>query len=337
MKRILWILISLSIGMSVCSCGLGTRESADNTTNAADTEIRLQQTQSWGSSEMEATEQKEYSEMTETELRSALSSFSDKSDALNNKAECYRELIALDVATSEDYLAYANVCKELGMEAEAATLMEDRYVLFPSEDSLKELSEWVTYIDTCPAWAEKLNNDEDILALLKEVTESENWLDEYGWSLKNILRRTMFSSEEETVEINASSSLNRIVIEVASGESVYFSITSNAITCCEKKTTDNRYDFSMSVDSGDEGLTECKGTIKDGYVVGDFEITLSGKKYLGSFDENGKAMSEQIKGVSGVIYAYTADGKEYIYQEGGDIDEFRITEEYLGIPAFSLE
>lgn len=283
---------------------------------------------------------------TQEELRQAIGQLGSGEEALDFKRKYYEELLAMDVFEEADYVALAQVYGELGQQDLQREMLSKVLRLYPSREYAKQLSDIVVRADSSDsemaaiaAQIMEALGQQDGLAL-RELTGQETWRVSLQGNMTGVMTRTHYQEGEDVLQIVADGGYTQIMWLGAGGRLCFYEADEAGSLWGETVLQDGGYTGAVTVaySDGEGNLTRsCNGTLKEGVCVDQISITYQGTTYTGKLNADGTTAEEQYQKVTaagGVVYAYTADKRAYLYQENAKPESFRMDATYLGIPEY---
>lgn len=284
---------------------------------------------------------------TEEELRHAIGQAGDDKEGLDLKRKYYELLLAMDVFTEADYTALAQVYAGQGEWALQREMLSKVLRLYPSREYAEQLGAIVIQAD---------NTDEKISALagrireafelhsggaMRELTALEEWRSVLLGEMPGIGSRIRYCEGEDVLQIAADGAYTEITWKSGDGRFYFYRGDETGTVLGEAYLTDGAYQGEASVIYSDpEGnAVRTYNTVLDNNICTErIVISHDGKEYTGKLNSDGTTAEEQYKKVEeagGVVYAYSGDGKSYLYQENATLETFRMDAAYLGFPEYA--
>lgn len=281
--------------------------------------------------------------VTEEDFRDALANESDD----KKKLEIYDEFFAGYRLTEDEYKEYAALCEKTGDAVKQREVLYKLYTIDPTEEHgqlLSEMTYSITGKDDDKAasllenMVEELKNcgDDDFSPDgLKSIIGSDDWKRSFYLDNGTFTSHTGYKDDKISASVASDMLATRAVI--TEGDVKYlcdisFESESFGHVGLKDGVPEGEYCYRLIENGVDIVLVN--GYYKEGHYVNQFEMTVGGIKYKGSFDEKGKTKETQPEGFSGVVYAYTEDGSKYLYAEDTTVDEFVADAKKLGLEGF---
>lgn len=281
---------------------------------------------------------------TEEELRQAIAD--SGADEAKLKREYYEQLLGMDVFGEADYVALAQIYADLGEKSLQRDILSKVLRLYPSREYARQVSAIVVeetgenqeMAGLAQGIMEALGQKD--MAALRELTAQEDWRRLLQDGMLGIETRTRYRQGEDVLQIAADGARAEITWQGAEGRFCFYQGDETGAILGEAVLKDGVYSGAASVVYSDgEGniLRSYSGTLQEGICVDQISIEYQGVTYQGKLNADGTSAEEQYKKVAeagGVVYAYSADGKSYLYQENAAVETFRMDAAYLGLPEY---
>ncbi len=270
--------------------------------------------------------------VTEEDYRGAIASASDD----EKKLELYTEFSSVYRMSADEYKEYAALCEKAGDTVSQRRALFALYRIDPTEEHGRMMSDMTLKITAkdddkaegllAALAAERKNCEADGFSpeAVKKLIASDDWKKSFFIDNGTFTSHTEFSGEGISALTDADSIESRVVI--TEGDSRYLCIVSydgvrvGRAGVKDGKTEGDYYFRQMDAENVD--IVSAKGYIKDGHYVNQLEVKAGDTVYSGSFDDAGHTKEKQPEGFEGVVYAYAADGGNYLYVEGADAATF---------------
>lgn len=284
---------------------------------------------------------------TQEELRQAIAQAGDGEEALGAKREYYEQLLAMDAFQEADYTALAQVYADIGEAALQREALSRALRLYPSREYARQVSAIVVQAsgedEETAALARQIMDalDGRDAAALRELTAREEWQRILQGGMLGIETRTRYCQGEDVLQIGADGSYAEITWLGADGRFRFYQGDENGAMLGEAVLKEDGYSGAVTVAYSDgEGnpVRAYNGTLQGGVCVEEISIEYQGATYTGKLNDDGTTAEEQYQKVTeagGVVYAYTGDGKSYLYQEDAAQETFRLDAAWLGLPEYT--
>lgn len=284
---------------------------------------------------------------TEEELRRAIAGLGEDAEALSQKREYYEKLNAMDLFAEEDYLALAQLYAAEGDWKEQRRMLSRALRLYPCAEYAEQLSAVVVKADDTDAELASLAGqvtaalEQQDAAALRSLTDSPEWCDIVLDGMSGIEVRTQYREGENLLQIAADGVSAEITWRGGDGRFFCYSGDSEGAMLAAASLSEGSYSGSVSVtrcDREGNAVSAVQSTLSGGVCVDRITVRYRETEYEGKLSETGATKEEQLKEVSekgGVIYAYDAKGRSYLYRENTTVDDFRIDAAYLGLPEYT--
>lgn len=284
---------------------------------------------------------------TEEELRQAIGQAEDDKEGLETKRKYYELLLAMDVFTEADYAALARVYADQGEWALQREMLSKVLRLYPSREYAEQLSAIVIQED---------GTDEGMAALagrimeafelhsggvMRELTGLDEWKAAAAEGMTGIETRTRYCQGEDVLQITADGAYTEITWKKADGGFYFYRGDETGSVLGETQLTEGVYHGETVVIYSDPEGNEVRtysAVLDNNICTEQIVVTFDGKEYTGKLNADGTTAEEQYKKAAdagGVVYAYTGDGKSYLYQENESPETFRMDAAYLGFPEYT--
>lgn len=285
--------------------------------------------------------------VTEEELRRALAGLGSDAEALSRKREYYEKLYAMDLFAEEDYLALAQVYAEEGSWKQQRRMLSRVLRLYPCVEYAEMLSGIVVRADDTEAEVASIAGqvmsalERQDAAALGSLTDSREWQEILLEGLSGIEVRTQYREGENLIQISADGLSDEITWRGSDGRFFWYCGDGEGMMLGAASLEEGIYSGPVSVSRYDrEGnlVSSVQSTLSGGVCVDGITVRYQGAEYEGKLSEAGVTQEEQIKEITekgGVIYAYDAGGRSYLYREGASVNDFRIDAAYLGLPEYT--
>lgn len=329
-KILVRIGIVLALVLFLASCGQG--------------EDAPEQTEMPSETVVETPEPAPASPGTAEELRQAIAQAAPGESEL--KREYYEQLLSMDAFEEADYTALAQVYGELGEKALQRDMLEKVLRLYPSREYAGQVSAIVVETDGSDARMaamaarilEALGGLDE--AALREITGEEEWQELLQGGMMGVETRTSYREGENVLQILADGGHTEITWLGAEGRFCFYKGDETGALLGEAVLKDSVYSGAATVRRMDpEGnlLYACSGTLQEGICVDQITIEYQGNTYTGKLNADGTTAEEQYQKAAdagGVVYAYTADGRSYLYEADAVPEAFVMDAAYLGFPEY---
>lgn len=283
---------------------------------------------------------------TEEELRQAISLAGDSEEALEAKREYYEQLLNMDAFQEADYVALAQVYGDMGEAALQRDILSRALRLYPSREYAEQVSAIVVQESgenqEMTALVQRITEalGQHDIAALRELMAQEEWGNVLQDGMLGIETRTRYSHEEDVLQIVADGGRAEITWLGPEGRFCFYQGDEGGAVLGEAVLSDGAYSGAATVsyiDAEGNPLRSYSGTFRDGVCVDQISIEYQGVVYTGKLNDDGTTAEEQYQKVTdagGVVYAYAADGKSYLYQEEAAPETFRMDAAYFGFPEY---
>nr|WP_304954863.1 hypothetical protein [uncultured Acetatifactor sp.] len=284
---------------------------------------------------------------TAEELRQAIAQLDSGKEALDLKRGYYEQLLGMDAFEEADYVALAQLYADLDEKMLQRDILSKVLRLYPSRE----------YADRVSAIVVQENGENEGMAALaeqtmtalgshdmtglQELTGQEEWRRILQGGMLGIETRTRYCQGDDVLQIAADGPRTEITWHGADGRFCFYQGDETGAVLGEAVLKDGAYSGAATVTYTDgEGniLRSFSGTLQDGICVDQITVEYQGATYTGKLNADGTSMEEQYQKAAdahGVVYAYTADGKSYLYQEEAEPETFRLDAAYLGFPEYA--
>lgn len=284
---------------------------------------------------------------TEEELRLAIAGLDASADTLSQRREYYERLYAMDLFEEEDYLALAQVYAQEGDWEQQRLMLFKLLRLYPCREYAQMLGDVIIRGDASdpelaalagPVIAALEQQDAPALAAL--LGDSQ-WLQVFPESLSGIETKVQYRDNGSVLQISTDGLTAEISWHTAVGGFFLYRKDSSGILLISASLEGNTYNGPFSATCLDLSGSETRfaqGTLSNGVCIDRLTLHYKGTKYHGTFDDAGKTQEVQLKEVTqkgGVLYAYDAKEKTYLYQKDTTLEEFRIDTAFLGLPEYT--
>jgi hypothetical protein len=299
-------------------------------------------------SQNESTEMSENTDIpvfqTEDEYRTAIAESGTDIKSLEEQKVYYETLLAMDCFTEDDYVSLAQIYGNLGEVDNQRSILIKLHRLYPSLEHAQMISDVIVYTD---------DTDEQVASILRQISEtiensnitafsqlieSDTWKTTMQDSLTGVTRKT--SNQGETNFFITSDELRTTIQwDNADGIRNCWCMENENVMIVTAAVDDTGFQgiFSFEVyDLEGNQLQGGSGTMKNSICVGEVHFWHNGVTYSGTCNEDGTTAEDQIDELlqnQNVIYAYSEDASGYLYAQDTTVEDFRITAEYLGLPA----
>ncbi len=279
------------------------------------------------------------------DYRNAIAALGNDMESLRLARKYYEELLARDAFQEKDFLALAEVYALLGDAEEQRDTLWKLYRLYPTEANADILSSLVVETDdTDGAVAELINRwktemEDGDAAGLQSLIASEEWKNALWLDTGALVQKTRYASAGETVQITSDACETEIACLGQDGGFLYYRCNELGTIMSDAALRDGIYSGPATVSCYDAGgalYKQIACSLQNGTCVDKIDIFYDGNAYAGKLNENGTAIEEQIPMVKGTIYAYTDDGRSYLYQPDTAVEDFVIDSKFVGLPEFEF-
>ncbi len=281
---------------------------------------------------------------TEARLREGLAALGSTPDVRAERLAFYEELLARDLCREEDYLEMAQLYAEAGDAAAQRRMLWWAFRLYPDEKYVQQLQELVVRYtaEEEPAVAltaalRQALTDRDAAAL-RAVAESEDWKETFQEAPEIFATRTCYESGEFVAQIESDAYETEVFLLDADGACLYGRLNETGCLIASTVFADGTYNGAAEVcwfDAESVLYKRYQALLEKNICVDSVSVEYEGVTYTGALGEDGAVMEEQQEKVAragGVVYAYQEGGNRFLYQEGADINTFRMDCESLGLP-----
>lgn len=286
--------------------------------------------------------------LTEQQLREAIAGLGQTGDGSDQKREYYELLLSMDVFTESDYIELAQIYGSQG-DSEGQRRMLSRVLrLYPSKEYVEQLSEIVVKKtdadEEAASLAESLMSalGQQNLPELKSLVQSEEWLKTMQENISGLGTRTCYQAGGDTLQIFSDCPNVELTWLRSDGEFYYYREREDGSVLGMAAYTNGAYNGEAAVVYYDaEGNVDrsYSGTMAGNVCVDNITVTAGGTEYTGKINDDGTTAEEQYKEVTdqgGVLYAYSADGNSYLYQNGITAEAFKMDFRFLGLPVYEV-
>ncbi len=283
---------------------------------------------------------------TEEEYRQEIAKLEKDTTAIGTVREYYEQLLAMDVLTEEDYRKLAEIYAAEGNQQGQADLLTKVHRLYPSVEYVEALSALIWDKDSSDSdMAEFKGQIIDLLSNenaeeMYHLINSDKWMNTLQSQLAGVITRTRYVDGEQTIQISSDPYVTEIVSMLDKKEMLYYKWDGKGTTIVKAELADGHYQgaFTMALFEEEHSL-KCRysGTMQGNVCIDELQITYEGKEYMGHFDEKGVTLEEQIASVTkngDVIYAYTENERNYLYEKENTVADFRIDSVLLNLPTY---
>lgn len=263
------------------------------------------------------------------------------------KREYYEQLLSMDAFEEADYAALAGVYGELGEKALQRDMLEKALRLYPSREYAGQVSAIVVETDDSDARMaamaarilEALGGGD--AAALREITGGEEWQELLQGGMTGVETRTSYHEGENVLQILADGGHTEITWLGAEGRFCFYEGDETGVLLGEAVLKDGVYSGAVTVSRMDpEGnlLHAYSGTLQKDICVDQITVEYQGNIYTGKLNADGTTAEEQygkVADAGGVVYAYTADGRSYLYEADTAPEAFVMDAAYLGFPEYT--
>ncbi len=282
---------------------------------------------------------------TEEELRQAIGQLGQGEEAL--KREYYEQLFYMDVFQEADYEALAQLYAHMGETALQRDILSKELRLYPSRETALQVSAIVVEENgenqEMAELARQIMEALDLhdTAALRELTARDDWRRILQDGMLGVETKTRYRQGEDLLQIAADGAWAEITWLGAEGRFCFYRGDEHGAVLGETVLTESAYSGAVTVihSDGEGNVTRSyTGTLREGVCVEQISIEYQGVTYTGKLNDDGTTAEEQYAKVAeagGVVYAYTGDGKSYLYQENADPGVFRLDAVSLGLPEYT--
>lgn len=321
--------VAISTAAILCvSCAGTASKTVEETPKPAETEV----------AEPSAKSENQVILSTEQDYRDAIASAQNDASIM----KLYDEFSSNYMMEEDEYLEYADLCKKTGDTTKARDVLWMLYRIKPSKECGEKMSE-------C---AYDLSNSDSAVSLLNDMASLIKSSSQEGWDVNSLVDAVstdewksvfyidsgVFTSVSHvdcdgfTADISSDSLSTSILID--DGVMKYEALVETVdrkVSYSGNEVSDYTGEFYEAIYESEEIKSMKKGEIADEHLVGKFYILMDKIEYLGDFDENGHTTLEQHEDVDGVIYAYDANERQYLYAEGEAVENWVISPNYIGL------
>ena len=178
-------------------------------------------------------------------------------------------------------------------------------------------------------------------AALQGLTGSPQWQDILLEGMSGIEVRTQYREGENLLQITADGLATEITWCGGDGRFFCFSSDGEGAMLGTAALEEGSYSGPVSVaryDGEGNAVSTVQSTLSGGVCIDRILVSHQGTEYEGKLSDTGAVQEEQLKEISekgGVIYAYDANDRSYLYKENTTVDDFRIDAAYLGLPEYT--
>jgi len=283
--------------------------------------------------------------VTVEDYRNAIAALGNDVESLRLAQEYYEELLARDAFQENDFLALAEVYALLGDAEEQRDTLWRLYRLYPTEANADILSSLVVEVDDTDAAVVELINrwktemEGGNAAELRNLIASEEWKNALWLDTGALIQKTRYVSAGENVQITSDTCEAEIACLGQDGEFLYYRCNELGTIMADATLRDGIYSGPATISYFDaEGALykRISCSLQNNICVDKIDISYDGNTYGGKLNEDGTTMEEQISKVKGTIYAYTGNGRSYLYQPDTAAEDFVIDSKFVGLPEFEL-
>lgn len=293
-----------------------------------------------------ATPAVEVEPVTQEELRQAIHELGEDEATLAKRQEYYERLLAMDVFGEEDYEELAAIYGDRGDWQGQRRVLFKLLRLYPSVEHAQQLSSVTVYRDdgqedmaSLAGQIRDLLERQDAVAL-KSLTATEEWRQLLQENLEMIETRTCYQAGDETMQITAGGAATEITWRDEQGHFLFYREGKNQAVLGSATLQDGVYEGDVKAvfcDAEGNANRTAWGTLHNGVCVGQMTVIYQDIEYTGVFQEDGTTEEEQLKEVTeqgGVVYAYGASKRDYLYQDSATVEDFRIAAAFFGLPEY---
>ncbi|MCM1101324.1 MAG: hypothetical protein NC079_04355 [Clostridium sp.] len=285
---------------------------------------------------------------TERELRDALAGFGESPAELERSRDYYEELLARDAFSEADYEALAGVYASLGDGEGERRMMRRAFYLYPSAERAEALSDTVWDTDSSMEDVTVLIDrlvkvlEEDDAAGLRSLTGSEEWMNTLQEAGGRIDNRVRYRDGDMTVQIRTDSARTEVTCLGATGEFLYGGLNASGSLIAHTVYSGQAYDGATRVrrfDAEGNEIQSIETTLHNDLCADSVTIRYEGVTYTGALGVDGFVEEQQQEKAlqdGNLIYAYSDDGKHYLYLEGRAVSEFHMDCVFLGLPVHEI-
>lgn len=285
---------------------------------------------------------------TEQQLRDALALLPLTPETAAQRMAFYAELQARDLLTEQDHQALADLYGQQGDRAAQRSTLWQAFLLYPNAVYAQQLQQLVvlrTQADAdVAALMEPLRQALSVHdpAALRELVKSEGWVAALQEAPQLYATRTLYTDEEWTAQVCSDAIETSVWMLASDGRCLYGRVNDAGAVLASGQYTDGNFNGGAAVAWFDEANTLYKNyevTLAGGVCVGEAVIEYDGARYTATFDEAGHTTEKQLDAVTdagGVIYAYQADGRSYLYQPETTVEAFCLDAQALGLPVVEV-
>lgn len=284
---------------------------------------------------------------TEEELRFAIGQAQDGKEGLESKRKYYELLLAMDVFAEADYTVLAQVYADLGEWALQREMLSKVLRLYPSREYAEQLGAIVIQADgTDESMAELAGRIMEAFELhaggvMRELTGLDEWKAVLAEGMTGIETRTRYCQGEDVLQITTDGAYTEITWKKADGRFYFYRGDETGTVLGEAQQTEGAYHGEAVViysDPEGNAVRTYNAVLDNNLCTERIAVIYDGKEYTGKLNADGTTAEEQYRKAAeagGVVYAYTGDGKSYLYQENETPETFRMDAAYLGFPEYT--
>lgn len=337
MKQKRFLIPALALGLIFALAGCGEQQ-VDGT---AEAEKPIEAKQGSETEEPKA----EQGPVTVEDYRNAIVALGDDMESLRLAQKYYEELLARDAFQENDFLALAEVYALLGDAEEQRDTLWRLYRLYPTEANADILSSLVVEVDdTDGAVVELINRWKTEMeggnaVELQNLIASEEWKNALWLDTGAMVQKTRYVSAGETIQITSDICETEIACLGQDGEFLYYRCNELGTIMSDATLRDGIYSGPATISYYDaEGALykQIACSLQNGICVDKIDIFYDGNTYVGKLNENGTTIEEQISKVKGTIYAYSDNGRSYLYQPDTAVADFVIGSKFVGLPEYEF-
>lgn len=275
---------------------------------------------------------------TEQDYRDAIASAEDDS----TKMELYGEFSSTYTMMDDEYLKYADLCKKAGDTTKARDVLWMLYRINPSKECGEKMSECiydlsdnssaVSLLDDMAHLIKASSEEEWDINSLVEAVSTDAWKSVFYIDSGVFTSISHVNTDGFSADVSSDSLSTSILID--DGAMKYEALIETVdrkVSYSGNETSDYTGEFYEAVYESEDIKSMKKGEIADGHLVGEFHILLDGTEYSGEFDENGHTLLKQHDDVDGAIYAYDANERQYLYEEGENSESWTVSPSYISL------
>lgn len=284
--------------------------------------------------------------MTEEEVRQEIVALEGGSASLKERQALYEQLLAMDVFSEADYVELAQIYGDEGDEEKQRLMLSKVLRLYPSREYAEQVSAIIVRRDETNGETAGIMEQimagleqEDVTAL-QSLVLSEEWHQVMRQGLAGIETRMQYQSGDNVLQVVTDELQTEMTWLQTSGAFYFYRMDASGMVSGSAVYTDGMYNGDAAVrywtPDGDM-VRSFTAALRQNLCVERITILYEGTEYSGSISADGATAEEQetaVKENGGVVYAYSEDGKSYLYQADAD-EDFKLDADFLGLPVYT--